>query len=110
MQIIDSINGKINTVFTLFTTYLTFYILLNRLTVISITSCIVNGKDFSLILVSRRSKERAGTRLFTRGVDSKGYVANFVETEQIVETAFGRASFVQVKIIFLVIIVLLILE
>ncbi|CAH1393023.1 unnamed protein product [Nezara viridula] len=64
---------------------------------LSITSCILNGKTFSLILVSRRSKDRAGTRLFTRGIDSNGNVANFVETEQIVEAKFERASFVQTR-------------
>ncbi|XP_066909129.1 phosphatidylinositol-3-phosphatase SAC1 isoform X2 [Halyomorpha halys] len=64
---------------------------------LSITSCILNGKTFSLILISRRSKERAGTRLFTRGIDSNGNVANFVETEQIVEAKFERASFVQTR-------------
>lgn len=57
----------------------------------------VSGKNFSLALVSRRSKERAGCRLFTRGIDSAGHVANFVETEQIVEASFERASFVQVR-------------
>ncbi|XP_014288427.1 phosphatidylinositol-3-phosphatase SAC1 [Halyomorpha halys] len=64
---------------------------------ISITSCMLNGKSFSLVLISRRSKERAGTRLFTRGIDSNGNVANFVETEQIVETESERASFVQIR-------------
>ncbi|XP_066901016.1 phosphatidylinositol-3-phosphatase SAC1 isoform X2 [Halyomorpha halys] len=64
---------------------------------LSISSCILNGKSFSLILISRRSKERAGTRLFTRGIDSNGNVANFVETEQIVDTTFERASFVQTR-------------
>lgn len=64
---------------------------------VSITSCVLNGKNFVLALVSRRSKERAGVRLFTRGINSRGHVANFVETEQIVEAAFERASFVQIR-------------
>lgn len=64
---------------------------------VSITSCSLNGKNFSLAIISRRSKDRAGCRLFTRGVDANGNVANFVETEQIVERAFERASFVQVS-------------
>ncbi|XP_014270800.1 phosphatidylinositol-3-phosphatase SAC1 [Halyomorpha halys] len=64
---------------------------------VSITSIVINGKPFSLIIVSRRSKERAGTRLFTRGIDSNGNVANFIETEQIVETESERVSFVQTR-------------
>jgi hypothetical protein len=38
---------------------------------------------FDYILLSRRSKYRAGTRYETRGVDSTGQVANYVETEQV---------------------------
>jgi hypothetical protein len=38
-----------------------------------------------LSLVSRRSRHRAGTRFLTRGIDPGGHVANFVETEQILE-------------------------
>ena len=33
--------------------------------------------------MSRRSRYRAGTRYFRRGIDHEGHVANFVETEQI---------------------------
>ena len=47
--------------------------------------------------MSRRCCFRAGTRLFTRGIDVQGNVANFVETEQIVEFAGDRSSFVQVS-------------
>ena len=36
-----------------------------------------------LCLISRRSRYRAGTRYFRRGVDNEGNVANFNETEQI---------------------------
>ncbi|KAF8317564.1 hypothetical protein DL93DRAFT_2165436 [Clavulina sp. PMI_390] len=39
---------------------------------------------FDLVLISRRSRYRAGTRYFTRGVNAKGHVANFNETEQII--------------------------
>lgn len=43
-------------------------------------------------------KIRAGTRWYRRGIDKDGNVANFVETEQIVESGEGdRASFVQVN-------------
>lgn len=36
-----------------------------------------------LALISRRSRFRAGTRYFRRGIDHEGHVANFNETEQI---------------------------
>ncbi|GAB2271914.1 Phosphoinositide phosphatase sac1 [Dionaea muscipula] len=42
------------------------------------------GRDFSVTLVSRRSRHFAGTRYLKRGVNDKGRVANDVETEQIV--------------------------
>lgn len=36
-----------------------------------------------LCLISRKSRFRAGTRYFRRGIDHEGHVANFNETEQI---------------------------
>jgi len=42
------------------------------------------GTALSLILITRRSRHRGGTRYFTRGVDDKGNVANYNETEQII--------------------------
>ncbi|KAK6633158.1 hypothetical protein RUM43_012902 [Polyplax serrata] len=65
---------------------------------ISINHCTVNGNSFKWTLISRRSILRAGARLFTRGVDIQGNVANFVETEQIVEYNYCKGSFVQVII------------
>lgn len=64
----------------------------------------MNGHPIQLCLVSRRSRYRAGTRYFKRGVDHEGHVANFNETEQIV-TVIGpgsednaqRMSFVQIR-------------
>jgi hypothetical protein len=41
---------------------------------------------FQLTLVSRRSVNRAGVRYLRRGLDNDGYVANSVETEQILCT------------------------
>lgn len=38
----------------------------------------------TFILIGRRSRYRAGTRYFSRGLDAKGNVSNFNETEQIV--------------------------
>ncbi|KAK7404211.1 hypothetical protein VNO78_04899 [Psophocarpus tetragonolobus] len=42
------------------------------------------GRDFSVSLISRRSRHFAGTRYLKRGVNDRGRVANDVETEQIV--------------------------
>ncbi|KAK6937999.1 SAC domain [Dillenia turbinata] len=42
------------------------------------------GREFSVTLVSRRSRHFAGTRYLKRGVNDRGRVANDVETEQIV--------------------------
>lgn len=64
---------------------------------ISINQCSLNGKPFLWTIVSRRCCFRAGTRLFTRGIDVQGNVANFVETEQIVEYAGDKSSFVQTR-------------
>lgn len=64
---------------------------------ISVNLCLINGCYFSWAIVSRRSVFRAGTRLFRRGIDREGNVANFVETEQIVEYQGDRASFVQIR-------------
>jgi hypothetical protein len=38
----------------------------------------------------------AGTRMWRRGADTKGNVANFVETEQIIEAENFVSSYVQV--------------
>ncbi|SMN19462.1 similar to Saccharomyces cerevisiae YKL212W SAC1 Phosphatidylinositol phosphate (PtdInsP) phosphatase involved in hydrolysis of PtdIns[4]P [Maudiozyma saulgeensis] len=40
----------------------------------------------SLALITRRSRFRAGTRYFRRGIDDDGNVANFNETEQVLIT------------------------
>ncbi|KAF9177286.1 hypothetical protein BGZ51_008757 [Haplosporangium sp. Z 767] len=44
----------------------------------------INKKPFTFALFSRRSRHRAGTRYFSRGVDAQGNVSNFNETEQVV--------------------------
>ena len=52
----------------------------------------------SLLLVSRRGCARVGTRFNVRGADADGNVANYVETEQILQLGAGRvSSFVQVR-------------
>lgn len=55
----------------------------------------INKKSFTFVLFSRRSRHRAGTRYFSRGVNSQGNVSNFNETEQIIVAdagADGKAS------------------
>lgn len=51
----------------------------------------------SLILISRRSRYRGGTRYFTRGLDDQGHAANYNETEQVVifndNTSSGLGGF-----------------
>ncbi|KAL2017457.1 hypothetical protein VTK56DRAFT_2053 [Thermocarpiscus australiensis] len=41
------------------------------------------GTPLTLALITRRSRHRAGTRYFTRGLDDQGHAANYNETEQI---------------------------
>lgn len=44
---------------------------------------VFNGSSISIGLISRRSRFRAGTRYFRRGIDEDGNVGNFNETEQV---------------------------
>ncbi|KAG8905656.1 hypothetical protein FRB99_008497 [Tulasnella sp. 403] len=46
----------------------------------------INGTPFLFCLISRRSRYRAGTRYFVRGLDSNGNAANYNETEQLILT------------------------
>ncbi|KAL8532137.1 hypothetical protein ACS0TY_008666 [Phlomoides rotata] len=56
------------------------------------------GKDIlDVALIARRCSRRTGTRMWRRGADSDGFVANFVETEQIIQLNGHTASFVQVR-------------
>lgn len=54
------------------------------MTAIELRSATINNRDLLFSLISRRSRYRAGTRYFTRGIDSAGNTANYNETEQIV--------------------------
>ncbi|XP_049808352.1 phosphatidylinositide phosphatase SAC2 [Schistocerca nitens] len=54
-------------------------------------------ETFTLCLISRRSRFRAGTRYKRRGVDENGKCANYVETEQIISYHHHQVSFVQVR-------------
>lgn len=51
----------------------------------------------TLVLISRRSCQRAGTRYNARGVDEEGNVGNFVETEQIIHIRDTLFSYVQTR-------------
>ena len=44
----------------------------------------IHERAFVLGLIARRSRYRAGTRYFSRGIDERGHVSNFNETEQFV--------------------------
>ena len=57
-----------------------YYLLL----VVNITSAVINNHSVVFGLISRRSRERAGTRYFSRGLDDNGHASNFVETEQLI--------------------------
>ena len=57
----------------------------------------IQGFNFDFVLLSRRSRERAGLRYERRGVDDLGNAANFVETEQIVILNEHTVSFVQTR-------------
>jgi hypothetical protein len=56
-----------------------------------------NYEIFTLCILSRRSRFRAGTRYKRRGVDEDGQCANYVETEQLVAYQTHEVSFVQVR-------------
>ncbi|KAJ1422531.1 SacI homology domain-containing protein [Ochromonadaceae sp. CCMP2298] len=56
------------------------------------------GTDYTFTLLSRRGRRRQGPRYIKRGSDELGDVANFAETEQIVQHVGGEASsFVQIR-------------
>ncbi|KAI1425092.1 putative SAC1 protein [Xylaria sp. FL1777] len=42
------------------------------------------GTPLTIVLITRKSRYRAGTRYFTRGLDEEGHAANYNETEQVV--------------------------
>eukprot|EP00866_Antonospora_locustae_P000039 jgi/Antlo1/39/2170 len=55
----------------------------------------LNGLD--LVLVSRRSRYRAGVRFLSRGADDNGHVSNFVETTQYVAKDGKELAYVQIR-------------
>jgi hypothetical protein len=44
----------------------------------------IKSTPLTMVLITRRSRYRAGTRYFSRGIDEEGHVSNFNETEQII--------------------------
>ncbi|KAG9142534.1 hypothetical protein Leryth_011631 [Lithospermum erythrorhizon] len=50
-----------------------------------------------ILLISRRCNRRLGTRMWRRGANLEGDVANFIETEQVLEIEGMRSSFLQVR-------------
>jgi hypothetical protein len=52
----------------------------------------VKSDTVTVTLIARRAPSRGGTRHWRRGTDPMGNVANFVETEQILETGSGEVS------------------
>ncbi|KAL4929965.1 putative phosphoinositide phosphatase (Sac1) [Aspergillus undulatus] len=60
------------------------YILPVMFGMLRITPARVKSTTFTFSLITRRSRYRAGTRYFSRGIDEQGHVSNYNETEQIV--------------------------
>ncbi|KAL1301963.1 hypothetical protein AAFC00_002419 [Neodothiora populina] len=73
------------------------YILPVMFGMLRITNTSVKGTPLTFILITRRSRHRAGTRYFSRGLDDQGHVSNFNETEQTVilndDSSSGMTTF-----------------
>ncbi|KAL5706157.1 GTPase activating protein (GAP) for Rho1p [Ranunculus cassubicifolius] len=57
----------------------------------------IEKDTIDVTLIARRCTRRTGTRMWRRGADLDGYVANYVESEQIVQSNGFTASFVQIR-------------
>lgn len=54
------------------------------------------GTPLTMVLITRRSRHRGGTRYFSRGIDEEGHVSNYNETEQVVilnDSGSGMSGF-----------------
>lgn len=72
------------------------YILPVMFGMMEITTTQIKSTPLTIALITRRSRHRAGTRYFSRGIDEQGNVSNFNETEQIIllnETSSGLGGF-----------------
>ncbi|KAF2271441.1 phosphoinositide phosphatase-like protein [Westerdykella ornata] len=58
------------------------YILPVMFGMMEIKNTSIKGTPLTFILLTRRSRRRAGTRYFSRGLDENGNVSNYNETEQ----------------------------
>ncbi|CAN6661177.1 phosphatidylinositol-3-phosphatase Sac1p [Trichomonascus vanleenenianus] len=65
--------------------------------VLSLHDTTINGFPVTFGIISRRSRYRAGTRYFRRGIDEDGHVANYNETEQLLVTDQDIFSYVQTR-------------
>ena len=57
----------------------------------------LHGTKIHIILISRRSIFKGGPYHATVGIDSLGYVANYVETEQLILLNDYIFSFIQIR-------------
>ncbi|KAF8775083.1 hypothetical protein HU200_005135 [Digitaria exilis] len=57
----------------------------------------VRSEKVNVTMIARRCTRRIGTRMWRRGADPEGYAANFVESEQIMQSKGFTASYVQVR-------------
>ncbi|KAM0991510.1 hypothetical protein EV2_010228 [Malus domestica] len=57
----------------------------------------LKGSSATLTIVSRRCTMRLGTRMWRRGANLDGDVANFIEAEQLVETEGFQSSLLQIR-------------
>ena len=64
---------------------------------VAINRCWTTQLQYSFTLISRRECFRTGARFQTRGADPYGNVANFAETEQIIEFNGNVSSWVQTR-------------
>jgi phosphatidylinositol 4-phosphatase len=60
------------------------YILPVMFGMLEIRSTQIKSTPLTIVLITRRSRHRAGTRYFSRGIDEDGHVSNFNETEQVI--------------------------
>ncbi|KAF3764581.1 hypothetical protein M406DRAFT_278134 [Cryphonectria parasitica EP155] len=54
------------------------------------------GTPLTIVLITRRSRHRGGTRYFSRGIDEEGHVSNYNETEQVLilnDSGSGMSGF-----------------
>ncbi|XP_022194674.1 synaptojanin-1 isoform X2 [Nilaparvata lugens] len=64
---------------------------------VEIRTVFVGSRKARAIIFSRICLERAGTRFSLRGLNDEGFVANFVETEQMIVCDRSSTSFVQLR-------------